>query len=149
MCNPLVEAVNEEMARLGIHDAKLVDESYEPSDFGNAVAVYELGNLRLRFVRDRGRDTIDFVLPGSSGDYYIFSDLATVMGWETLEELVKKYKSANANAPPAGPISLNRAIRYIQQDLDRLQQMFLASEIATTRVKLRNAERQRMEAMFG
>jgi len=59
MKNPLVKSVEHELNQLGISNAKLVRESYNAESFGNAEAVYDLGNLRFYFVRDRGQDILN------------------------------------------------------------------------------------------
>lgn len=131
--NPLVETTEHEMEHFGIGQTKLIHESYDPKNFGNAEAVFEIGNLRLRFIRDRGQDFVDLGSSIRPGQYYLFDDVSLMMGWENLKEIVGADK----------PISLTKALRYIQNDLSKLDKAFSAEEIMSTNAKLRSAERER------
>jgi hypothetical protein len=138
MKNPLVEAVELVLGQLGISHAKLIHESYDQQNFGNAEAVFEIGHLRLRFIRDRGQDFVDLGSSTSPGHYYLFDDVSVMMRWESLNDIVGVDE----------PISLNKALGYIQNDLDKLDKAFSAEEIISTNAKLKSAERQRTKAMF-
>jgi len=146
MDNPLVRTVESELHKLGMGNAKLVRESYNPKNFGNAEAVYMLGNLQLRFVRDRGDDTIEI---GSSIDprqFYILDDIAVWMGWLSLGELLRYDTSINFDEPPPGPIlNLDKALSHIVRDFAKLDSAFAANEIVSTNAKLKDIERQRMK----
>ena len=111
----------------------------DPKNFGNAAAVFEIGNLRLRFIRDRGQDFVDLGSSISPGQYYLFDDVSLMMGWENLKEIVGADK----------PISVTRALRYVQNDLNKLDKAFSAEEIMSTNAKLKSAERERVNAMCG
>ena len=139
MKNPLVETIENEMNLLGIASAKLVRETYSPKSFGNAEVIYDLGNVRLYFVRDRGQDILSLSSKTSSENYYPFCDVSLMMGWESVEQIVNV----------AEPISLQKALGYIKTDLSRLDNMFSASEIVPTNSKLRSVEQQRIKLMFG
>lgn len=139
MKNPLVETVEHELNQLGISHAKLIHESYDPQSFGNAEAVFELGHVRLRFIRDRGQDFVDFGSSSTPGHYYLFDDVSVMMGWESLNDIINVDE----------PIGLSKALSFIQNDFDRLNKAFSANEIMSTDAKLKSAERQRTKAMFG
>jgi len=147
--NPLTQKVDVELKRFCFDDAQLLHERYEPKEFGNALAVYKLGNLCLNFVRERGNDTVDFLNPADQAECYTFSDMSLVMGWTTLDELVKKYKRTNFDEPPKGPIPLEDALSFIGNDFDRLQQMFSSSDVVETLGKLKAASKNRSKVFFG
>lgn len=50
MNNPLVEKIERELEQLGIRGAQMLRERYDEQCFGNALAVYKLGNLYLVLV---------------------------------------------------------------------------------------------------
>jgi len=121
MRNPLVELVERELNRLGISNAKLDYESYNPQNFGNAEAIYKLGNLQLRFLRDRGDDTVSIGSSSSPQHLYNLEDVAVWMGWISLAELLKYDTPINFDEPPPGPIfSLTKALSFIARDLTRI-----------------------------
>lgn len=139
MNNPLVEAIESELNNLGINNAKIIYDSYDPDSFGNAEAIYELDNIRFYFVRDRGQDILSLSSKISPDNYYLFSDVSAMMGWESLDEIINVIE----------PISLNKALGYIKADLSQLNHLFSNNEIMTTNSKLKLAEQKRTKAMFG
>lgn len=149
MNNPLVQKVDQEFRKLQIHGAELVRESFDEQNFGNALAVYKLGNLYFNFVRDRGHDTVDFQFPARKAEPITFSDLSLVMGWTTLDWLIEKYKTPNFDEPPPGPIPLVEALALVKKDFERLQLMFSPAEIGNTFEKLKEASEKRRKAIFG
>jgi len=154
MKNPLVEKVEDELKRLGFHDAKLVRESYSETSFGDAQAIYQVGNLYLNFIRDRGNDMVDFISAKSTTqkDTYNFDDISILMGWESLEEMAKKYKYTNidfSKPPPRPCFSLGETLHLIKQHHEELQRMFSPREVDTTLKKLQEISRKRSKALFG
>jgi hypothetical protein len=149
MNNPLVQKIESEFDHVGIQGAQLLRERYDEQSFGNALAVYKLGNLYLNFIRDRGDDTIDFLNPADQGNLYTFSDMSLVMGWTTLEELIEEYGTTNFEEPPPGPIPLSDALGLMKKDFEELQRMFSPLEVGATLAALKDASRKRCKAMFG
>jgi len=146
MTNPLVETVEYELKQLGMSNAKLLRESYNAQSFGNAEAVYKLGNLQLRFIRDRGQDTVDIGSSIIPEHFYTFDDVALWMEWLSFDELLRFDKPINFDEPPPGPIfSLSEALGYIKRDLAKLDRAFSADEIMSTNAKLKDIERQRIK----
>ena len=148
MKNPLVETIENELARLEIHGAKLIEESYLPESFGNAQAIYELFGLQLHFVRDRGQDGVDVIVPETK-ESFIFDDVSLALGWQQLEEVVNSHKKIDFDEPPPGPIALKRVLGYFKNGLADLQNAFSKGNIAVTLERLRDAQAKRTKAMFG
>lgn len=151
MNNPLVQKIEVEFQRVGIEDAHLLRERYDALSFGNALAVYKVGNFYLNFVRERGDDTIDFLNPADQDELYTFDDMSLLMGWESLDKMMEEVEKMRRDfsQPPTGPIPLSDALGLIKKDFDQLQRMFSPSEVDTTLVALRDASRRRCKAMFG
>lgn len=148
MRNPLVELVASELARLGMVNAKLVYESYHPQSFGDAEAVYELGNMRLRFLRDRSDDTVSIASSISPRHFYGFEDVAIWKGWIGLDELLKYDTPIDFDKPPPGPVfGLAKALKLIATDIVRLDKEFSIDELMATRAKLTSIERMRIGKM--
>ena len=147
MRNPLVEVVERELNQLGMSNAKLVHESYNPQNFGNAEAIYKLGNLQLRFLRDRGDDTVSIGSSSSPQHFYNLDDVAVWMGWISLDDLLKYDTPINFDEPPPGPIfSLPKALNLIARDLKQLDKAFSSGELMSTHRKLKDMERKRASA---
>lgn len=153
MTNPLVQTIEEELRQLGLRKWELVHESYSPEHFGNAQAIYRVGNLYLNFVRDRGNDLIDLIGAKltTQKDSYNFDDVSLLMDWESLDEMVKKYKYTNIDfsKPPPGPVPLGDALRLIKQHYERLQSMFSPAEVKSTLETLKGIAKKRSQALFG
>lgn len=151
MTNPLVQKVEEELARLEFHGAELIHESYSAESFGNAQAIYKIRNLYLNFIRDRGDDTVDFLInPTDSRNRFTFDDMSLVMGWESLDKMMEEVEKArDFSKPPPGPIPLSDALGLIKKHFDQLQDMFSPSKVDTTIEQLKEASRKRCQAFFG
>lgn len=147
MRNPLVEVVERELNQFGVSNANLVHESYNHQNFGNAEAVYEIGYVKLRFVRDRGDDMISLGSSISSQLFYI-DDVAVWMGWLSLDDLLRFYRAPIDFAkPPRGPLfSLTKALGLIARDLKQLDKAFSSGELMSTHAKLKDMERNRVSA---
>lgn len=145
MRNPLVEVVERELNQLGMSNARLVHESYNPKNFGNAEAVYKLSNLQLRFLRDRDDDTVSIGSSSRPEHFYNLDDVAVWMGWISLDDLLKYDTPINFDEPPPGPIfSLTKAISFIARDLTHLDKAFSPGELMSTHAKLKDTERMRL-----
>jgi hypothetical protein len=153
MKNPLVERVEKEFGRLGFHGAELIRESYLAESFGNAEAVYKIGDLYIYFICDRGNDMVDWISDklSSKKDTYNFDDISILMGWESLEEMVKKYKYTNVDyskLPPGPVFSLSDELQLVKEHYDELQRMFSPSELEDTLKQLKETCRKRCRALF-
>lgn len=140
----MAEVVERELNELGVNNAKLVHESYSPQNFGNAEAVYKLGNLHLRFTRDRGDDTVSIGSSSRPQHFYNIEDVAVWIGWIVLDDLLKYDKPINFDEAPPGPLfGPPKALRLIAGDLNKLDKAFSASELMSTHAKLKDIERRR------
>lgn len=148
MKNPLVEKVENIFEQLGFRGAILLQESYDEQSFGNALALYRIGNLYLRFLRDRDDDTVDFLNLFENKELYTFDDISLLMGWMTLEEMIKEFQKTSFDEPPTGPIPLCDAMCLIKQHLDILKRMFSPDEVDETLQKLEEISKKRVNAFF-
>lgn len=147
MRNPLIEVVERELNQLGMNNARLVHESYNPQNFGNAEAIYKLGNLQLRFLRDRGDDTVSIGSSCSPHHFYNLDDVAVWMGWISLDDLLKYDTPINFDEPPPGPVfNLAKALSLIAMNLKQLDKSFAFGELVSTHAKLKDIESKRVSA---
>lgn len=120
---------------------------FSPQSFGNAEAIYRLGNLQLRFLRNRSDDTLSIGSSSNPRHFYNIEDVAVWMGWISLDDLLKYNTPIRFDQPPPGPFfTLPKAMSLIVKDLKLLDKAFSPSEILSTHAKLKDAERKRMSA---
>lgn len=147
MDNPLVKDVVNELNKHGINSAKLIYESYSPQNFGNAEVIYRVGNLLLRFLRDRDDDTVSIGGKTSPKNFYGFDDVALWMGWITLNDLLKYDQAINFDDPPPGPIfSISEAVQLIAKDIKKLDMSFAQDKLILTNAQLLDTERKRISS---
>lgn len=150
MKNPLAALVEKELSRLGVRDMKLVGDSYSPDSFGDAEAVYEIGNVRLRFIRDRSEDTVSVGSSNRSGQFFSLEDVAVWVGWISLDDILKQDEPIDFSEPPPGPIfALPVALELIVKDMKKLDKAFSPGELFSTYSKLKSIEAKRVAATFG
>jgi hypothetical protein len=58
--------------------------------FGDAEAVFRVGTLLLRLVRDRGQEFMDLATIAAPDKFYQFDDVEIAMGWKTIDEVLAK-----------------------------------------------------------
>ena len=143
MKNPLVQKVERELNRLGMNNVKLIYESYDPKTFGNAEAVYEHGNLRLRFLRDRSDDMIQISRTNDNEKFYNLEEVAVLLGWISLDDLKKYDTPINLDEPPGPIFSLPEALQLIMKDLKKLNTAFSYDNIESTRTQLQRIKSEK------
>lgn len=132
MMSSFAESVLMRLADIGHGAPRLVSQSYDDENFGNATATVEMDDVKLLVVNDRGLWTVDVVFcnpPGNSAhpalrDFLDGKDeplcpletFAVALGWIPLEELVTHYGLegrgwAQDTDPP-------RAVPEFRQSLD-------------------------------
>lgn len=150
MKNPLVALVEKELSRLGGSEIKLVGDSYSPDSFGDAEAVYELRNVRLRIIRNRSEDTVSVGSSRRPGQLFSLEDVAVWMGWISLDDILKQDGPIDFSRPPPGPIfALPAALELIVKDMKKLDKAFSLGELFSTYSKLQSIEGKRVAATFG
>jgi len=146
----LIKVIESELSQFGMSNAKLVHESYDPQNFGNAEAIYKLGNVQLRFLRDRGDDIVDIGSASRPQYFYNSYDVAVWADWISFDDLMKYYHAPiNFADPPTGPIfSLPKMISLIARDLRLLNKAFSAEEFMSTNAELKEIERKRIKSTW-
>ena len=131
--NPLVEKTRRLLMENGMASAKLIHELYDSRNFGNALATYRLGDLVMKFVRDRDDETVEIGSVGEPGRLYGFEHLAVFRGWIDIEEALKIYDVDVDQDEWSGPLfELDEALDLIGRDLHNLQELFSGSSLGST-----------------
>lgn len=112
MPDPFAEHIRQHLEDLGKGPSKLVEDEYDEENFGNARAIFQLGQLTLHFLNDRGLVFVDVELSdGYGGNALVpLENLAVAANLRSLEELLYHYGLSEAVAdasveddPPTGP----------------------------------------------
>jgi hypothetical protein len=114
--NSFAASIKKELISFRKGDVRLVSESREEVDFGNAEAIFVLDEVRLRFVDDRGLKTVEIGLPagetiaGGGADEWPLETLAVALDWIGMDDLLGHYRLTGIGAstiyaeePPPGP----------------------------------------------
>lgn len=143
---------------LGKGKPKLVADAFDEHNFGNAAATFELGDLRLRFVRDRGIETIDVEVPDDQGGYRVCSleNLATALDWIAMNDLLKHYGVSNdiveasfEECPPPGPFhTLDEALRLLEDHWHELARVCVNGSAQQLNGEVQATIQHRLNTLF-
>ena len=122
----------------GISGAVLVRERTESKDFGNAEAVFQVGSLVLRFIRERGEDFLDIGATARPEQFYQFDDLRIAMGWTSIDEVLAKRE----------PENLAQVLARARKHLGELHEALSGERERLTRAKIERAARDRGDAFM-
>lgn len=115
--NPLVKEATKRLAEFGIKEPVLLRQRYDAESFGNAEAVFQIGGLIVRFVRDRSQDFVDLASVSNPEKFYQFDDMHIAMGWKSVDEIVGKQR----------PEPLHEVVGRLSQNLDEVEAAFSSS----------------------
>jgi hypothetical protein len=133
---PLAESAAAQLKAAGIERADLVEKSPENGAFGDSEAIFRIGSLLLRFVRERGQEFID-ISGGTTADrFHQFSDIEIAMGWSTIEEELAKRE----------PEQLSQVLDRVSRHLAELDGAFSNGREQLTHARIERAARERGEA---
>jgi len=136
--NPLTRDATELLRDAGIGDAQVLRDRYDEQDFGDAEAVFKIGKLLLRFVRDRGQDFVDLTSAMSPDRFYQFDDVEVAMGWSSIEDVVSK----------SDPEDLAAVLGRVARNRTQLEEAFSGERERFTRAKVETAAEARGKALF-
>ena len=127
------------LAAVGISEAELLSERYNPEHFGDGEASFRLsGSIVLRLVRERGEDFVD-IAPGSApGESFRWDDLCIALGWRKVEDVVGRTR----------PIPIEEELAEILARASDLDTALAVGRLASTREAAREAGEQRERAFL-
>lgn len=121
-----------ELDLAGLRDVLLVlTKTSRPSaTFGEAR--FDLGELRLRLVRDRGQDWLEVACPGTD-DFWTLSEIGMALGWRTVESTIGRTE----------PLSLGAQLKELVERREQIEVALNPSELARTRSLVVEAQKRR------
>ena len=139
MPDSFADRMEECLTRLGRGKPLLVECLHDEANFGNAQAIFDLGELRLLFLNDRGFETVDIEIRDGYGGSAIvpLENLAVAANWLSLEELLGHYGLSDSVAdsrlesdPPPGPfLGMDGAPSLIGREWDQLVELCASGEV--------------------
>ena len=136
MNNPFVDEVRALLVGLGVERASLVDELYNHRSFGDALAVFQIHRLLLRFVRDRMIESAEVASCNEPSTFFGFYQLAVWRGWMSLSDYRKCLVWHDYNKPPPAGLDLRTQTTWIVEDLPALREALGGATFETTRACL-------------
>ena len=146
------------LARLGRGKPRLVECVHDGANFRNAQAIFDLGELRLHFLNDRGFETVDVeIRDGNGGSAVVpLENLAVAVNWLSLKELLLHYELADSVAdsrlesdPPPGPfLTLDGALSLIGREWDQLVELCTSTNVFQNLSEVQELIQNRMAGSF-
>jgi hypothetical protein len=132
----LTECAKARLLDAGLDNTALVRSSAEDQPFGNADVVFGLGELLLRFVRDRGQTFVDIASSAAPTEFHQFDDIEIAMGWKTIDQILAKRE----------PDDLGIVLTRVRENLGTLTDAFSGDRERFTRARVKAAARERGKA---
>lgn len=127
------DRIAKQLADAGVKGANLVISSPVGQSFGDTEAVFRLGGLLLRFVRDRGQTFLDIASDTAPAKFHQYDDVEIAMGWRTIDEVLAKHE----------PEDLGVLLARLRVNLDVLSDAFSSDRERLTRGLVERAARER------
>jgi len=129
-----VQNIEDHLRKAGLADATPVHAGPEHREhFGDAEAIFRLGPLVLRFVRDRGQEFMDVASVSTPGQFHQFDDIALDHGWTTLPEILAA----------STPDRLDDVLLRLKGHLAEVNRAFGETEYQTTNARLAAIAKER------
>lgn len=158
MPDSFVGRMKERLERLGRGKPLLIEQLHDAANFGGAQAVFELGELRLRFLNDRGFETVDIEIPDGNGGIAVvpLENLAVAVNWVSLKDLLHHYQLSDSiadsrleSAPPPGPfLTLDGALGFLNQGWDQLVEVCASADVLGNVSEIQKLIQKRMADSF-
>ena len=116
----------------GLQGAKLVSSSPE-GRFGDSEAIFQVGPILLRFVRDRGQEFLDLAFAAAKGQFFQWDEIQAGMGWKSIDDVVAKKE----------PDSLQQVVTQLVMHYVELNSAFSEANAEATRAKIARAAQER------
>lgn len=121
---------------VGILEITCTSSSCDVADFGNAEAIFHVGSMFLRFIRERGQEFLDVASDVTPSRFHQFSDVEIAMGWRTIEEVLAQQE----------PERLEIVLVRLAQHLALLNHAFSGEQERLTRARVERAAHARGKA---
>jgi len=132
----LVDIVQSRLNEVGLGDAEFVSATPESAAFGDAVAVFRIGPLLLRFTCERGQEFVDVASQLEPETFYQFDDVDIAMGWRSVDEVLAKRE----------PEPIGAVLQRVKANFVILGDAFSGDRERLTRARVERATRERGQA---
>ena len=130
--------IREHLLKSGLSGAKEIFESKATDNFGNSDSLWELGNLRMKFIKDRSQIFVDIGSVFDSSQFFIFDDIALMMGWQTLNEVIEAEE----------PLELLACLNLVKNHFDELNRVLSKKQLEFTVKKIVEISNAKTKARF-
>ena len=148
--NPLVQEAMVLLKATGFTDTDLIRESYYPQAFGNAEAIFRVGKLIVRFLRDRSQDFVDLASISYPEQFHQICDVEVAMGWKSFEQLVEdelqECKFEDLTAEDFAVEDLTSVLDRLFQHFGSLEDAFSGEQEPGTRALVEKVAKERFDA---
>lgn len=156
---PFAEHIGQRLASLGHGQPRRRYEHEDETHFGNAVAIFHLDGLVLRFLRDRGPETIEIDLLIGPGEHEAvpLESIAAAEEWIRFDDLLSHYgldqpveqARVDHEAPPVGPfLSIDNAFGLFEKCWDGLRRAAGSQHAISRAQKVEQAIQQKTAALL-
>jgi hypothetical protein len=129
---PLIE-VAERALRAAALSSSLVGATVARNDLGDGEAVFLVGSLLVRFVRDRGQDFLDVAPEVRPKHFHLADDVEIAFGWKTVDEVLAKRE----------PEPLNHVLARLASRMTEIAEAFAEDRVDFTLQEVKAAAKRR------
>jgi hypothetical protein len=130
-----IRRLQDAFAAAGLNDTEEISRANESEHFGDTEAIFRVGSLLLRFVRDRLETLVDLGSVASPTIFHQFDDVEIAMGWKTIDQVLAKRE----------PEELISVLKTVRANLATLESAFSGDQERMTRARVERAARERGE----
>lgn len=131
--------IREKLLQAGFLEALEIDRDVDPSCFGNEVTIWKVGDLLLKFIKDRDQIFVDIGGISDKSHFYIYDDIAIMMEWQKLDEILRATE----------PLDLLSALTFIKRDIIKLEKLLSKERLKSTQKRLDEISEIKTHARFG
>lgn len=133
-----VEHVTALLEATSLEDAELISFAPISASFGDSEATFQLDNLLIHFIRDRGQEFVDIASAHNKIKFFQFTDIDIAMGWRTIDDVIAVRE----------PENLRNILVRLKQNFSELNDAFSSARERFTRAKVERAARERGDAFM-
>jgi len=132
------ESVSNRLKAVGLTDIQFLAANSSNLEFGNAEAVFGVGPIVVRVVRDRGQEFVEIGSSNAPNQFHQFDDVQIAMGWKTIDDVLAKTE----------PEDLTTVFLRLYANLPALTAAFSDNREEFTRARIERASRARGRAFL-
>lgn len=133
---PFIKGILSDFESANLGDARLMFHSPESVHFGDTSAVFSVGTMLLKFIRERGQVFIELGTQAEPEEFYQFDYVAIAMGWRSLDEVLAR----------SAPEPMGEILKKVGDYINLLQLAFSPDRIQYTRMVIAKASYDREQA---